>query len=40
MRTCMIWRVDGTKHPGPRSDFLGFAKNDRFSKISSGQNFI
>lgn len=24
VQTCMIWRVDGTKHPGPRKDYNGF----------------
>ena len=26
-KTCMIWRSDGTKHPGPRTDFSGWELN-------------
>lgn len=36
--TAMIWRIDGTKHPGPRGDFNGFAirRNYGFNGISKG----
>ena len=44
-KTAMIWRSDGTQHPGPRSDFTTWGKSvsgtlsygDRFVQL--GQNW-
>jgi hypothetical protein len=38
----MIWRVDGTKHGGPRGDYHGFnhKKSFKLSGISKGEGFV
>lgn len=39
-KTCMIWRVDGTKHPGPRTDYNGFSNTSNTAKIGFGPDFV
>ena len=39
-KTSIIWRVDGTKHEGPRSDYNGFSKNVEGKNIKFGDKFV
>ena len=39
-KTAMIWRKDGTQHPGPRTDFGGWQKLQNPNGVSVGGQFI
>merc|ERR1719515_164627 len=36
----MIWRDDGTEHPGPRTDFTTFGKSLTPANIFVGDDFV
>jgi hypothetical protein len=38
--TAMIWRDDGTEHPGPRTDFTTFGKSLTPANIFVGDDFV
>merc|ERR1719245_2479058 len=39
-RTAMIWRSDGTQHPGPRSDWGTWKKPRTCGKAKAGLDFV
>ena len=39
-KTAMIWRDDGTQHPGPRSDYGTWSKSLSASNVALGDRFI
>ena len=38
--TAMIWRSDGTQHPGPRTDYGTWSKSLTPSNVALGDRFI
>lgn len=38
--TAMIWRNDGTEHPGPRTDFSTWSKSLTPSRVAQGARFV
>ena len=39
-QTCIIWRVDGTQHYGPRLDYNGFTQNMLGKNVKFGDKFF